>query len=254
MDGFLFLGLMDMNGHWLESVNQNAEWSDKSIKLLNELMERPDPVMLTVRYAGTHPIPAGYSHSLPANVVMFLLMNLMIFGGASLGHERQASVMRRLAVQPIRLLHLVVGKVYGRWLLGCLMIGCLMGPGSFFFNISLGARWVETLIVLMLFAWMAASFGVLMGALSVNPDKGPGICVLASLIMAAFGGCWWPLEIVPDTLRTLGHAFPTAWAMDALHQTIHFGAGFDRIWPEIVVLAGFAVLSNLVAVKWFNFS
>jgi len=59
---------------------------------------------------------------------------------------------------------------------------------------------------------------------------------------------------VPDTLRTVAHVFPTAWAMDALHQTIHFGAGFGRIGTELVVLLGFAALSNFVAVKWFKFS
>ena len=254
LEALLFRGLMDMNGHWLEWVSQDGEWSAESPDFLNKLMDQPDPVRLNVAYAGTHPIPSGYGHSLPANVVMFLLMNLMIFGGTSIGHERQMGVMRRLAVQPIGLLQLIVGKVYGRWLLGCLMIVCLMGPGSVVFGIWLGVRWVETLAVLLLFAWMAASFGVLMGALSVNPDKVPGLCVLISLIMAALGGCWWPLEIVPDTLRTVAHVFPTAWAMDALHQTIHFGAGFGRIGTELVVLLGFAALSNFVAVKWFKFS
>lgn len=254
LESLLVRGLMDVNGHWLEWVGQDSEWNDASVGILNDLMEQPDPVQMEVRYAGTHPIPTGYGHSLPANVVMFLLMNLMIFGGASIGHERQVGVMRRLAVQPIHLLQLVLGKVYGRWLLGCVMIGSLMGLGSLVFGVSLGTRWVETLIVLLVFAWMAASLGVLMGALSVNPDKIPGICVLISLVMAALGGCWWPLEIVPDALNTVGHAFPTAWAMDALHQTIHFGAGFERIWTELAVLLGFAVALNILASKFFRFS
>jgi len=53
-------------------------------------------------------------------------------------------------------------------------------------------------------------------ALSVNPDKVPGLCVLISLIMATLDVCWWPLEIVPDTLSTVAHVFPTARVMDAL--------------------------------------
>ena len=254
LEAMLFRGLMDMNGHWLEWVSQEGEWSVESVEVLSKLMEQPDPLKLHVEYAGTHPIPSGYGHSLPANVVMFLLMNLMIFGGTSVSHERQVGVMRRLAVQPIAKTQLIMGKVYGRWLLGCLMIAGLMGMGTFVFGITIGVRWLETMIILLLFAWMAASFGVLTGALSVNPDKVPGVCVLVSLIMAALGGCWWPLEIVPDDLRILAHVFPTAWAMDALHQTIHFGAGFGRIRTELMVLAGFAFLSNVIAVRWFKLS
>jgi ABC-2 type transport system permease protein len=29
------------------------------------------------------------------------------------------------------------------------------------------------------------------------------------------GGCMWPLEIVPQPVRLVGHATPHAWAVDA---------------------------------------
>jgi hypothetical protein len=47
------------------------------------------------------------------------------------------------------------------------------------------------------------SLGVLVGSLTGAEDPVTGICVLASLLMAAIGGCWWPLEIGPMVIRTL---------------------------------------------------
>lgn len=96
---------------------------------------------------------------------------------------------------------------------------------------------------------MAASLGVLIGSLVVNEDKTIGLCVLASMVMAALGGCWWPMEIVPETMKIIGHLFPTAWAMDSLHQLISFGGGLQTVLVPLGVLALFAVMANAGVAK-----
>jgi hypothetical protein len=49
------------------------------------------------------------------------------------------------------------------------------------------------------------------------------------------------------TAQRLGHIFPTAWAMKALHQLISFGADIPHILPELGILLLFAIASHLVA-------
>jgi ABC-type multidrug transport system permease subunit len=94
--------------------------------------------------------------------------------------------------------------------------------------------------------------GVLIGSLIRAEDKVTGLCVLASLVMAALGGCWWPLEVVPDFAKTLAHTVPTGWALDALHQLITFGAGLETAVRPLAVLAFCAIGANLAAMKWFR--
>lgn len=53
--------------------------------------------------------------------------------------------------------------------------------------------------------------------------------------MVALGGCWWPLEIVPGFVRSIGYAFPTAWATDALHQLISIGGELADITVELSI-------------------
>lgn len=59
---------------------------------------------------------------------------------------------------------------------------------------------------------------------------------------ASLGGEWWPLEIVSEWMRSLGHALPTAWAMDGFNNIIIRGLGLEVVLPEVVVLLGFAAL------------
>ena len=56
------------------------------------------------------------------------------------------------------------------------------------------------------------------------------------------GGCMWPLEIVGDTMRTVGHAVPHAWAVDAWVELLSRGGGLADIAGQLAVLGGFALV------------
>ena len=61
------------------------------------------------------------------------------------------------------------------------------------------------------------------------------------------------MEIVPDTMKIIGHLFPTAWAMDALHQLISFGGEFNMVLPKLGVLGLYAVAANLAAARLLRY-
>jgi ABC-type multidrug transport system permease subunit len=245
----LLRAILAMNSHLIEWVARSDSQNPIDDAGLQRIMAAPNPVALKTRFAGREPVPSGFNQSLPGTLVMFLMMNLLIFGGASIAGERRNGVLRRLAVYPIRKWELVVGKVYGRFLLGCVQIVFFLLLGRFVFGVNIGHNIGVLLLTLCLYAWVAASLGVLIGSLVVNEDKTIGLCVLASMVMAALGGCWWPMEVVPETMKLLGHLFPTAWAMDSLHQLISFGGGLATVWVPLGVLTVFAVMANAGAAK-----
>jgi ABC-2 type transport system permease protein len=70
--------------------------------------------------------------------------------------------------------------------------------------------------------------------------------------MAALGGCWWPIELVPKGMKTVGKIFPTAWIMDAYNKLIFFGYGLESVLVNLAVLVGFTALFLFLAVKFFK--
>jgi ABC-2 type transport system permease protein len=219
---------------------------------LRELLNRENPVSLRSSFAGRKPMPVGFSLSLPGNLVMYLLLNLMVFGGASVAAERRNGVMRRLMTQPVRKLDLVMGKVSGLILLGLVQVGIFLLIGQFLLGVNIRDHWFAILVTLGIYVWVAASLGVLAGSLIKAEEKVIGVCLLVSLPMAALGGCWWPLEVAPPALQSIALVFPTGWAMAALHQLITFGSGFAGAKEEIAVLALYGVAANLAAARWFR--
>ena len=250
----LIQATLGINAHLVEWATQAELGSPLSEEALEPLLSDRDTVQLNASYIGGHSIPSGFKQSLPGYLVMFIMMNLLIFGATSIASERKNGVLRRLATLPIGRWQVVVGKILGRFLLGCVMIAFLLSVSWLLFGVDVAQSPIALLLTLGLFTWLAASLGVLVGSINSNPDKIVGLCVVLSMMMAALGGCWWPLEITPDSMQLVGHIFPTAWAMDALHQLISFGGGLHEIKMELGVLAGFTLVTNVLAARFLKFS
>ena len=248
----LVRALIAMNGHLLEAGMQTNVPGGFTEAQLRDIMSRPDPVSLHARFAGRKPTPTGFNFSLPGNLVMYLLMNLLIFGGATMAAERRNGVIKRLMMCPVTRFELVTGKIYGLMLLGAVQILFFLAVGKLLFHVNLGANLPAVALTLLVFAWVAGSLGVLVGSLSVAEDRVAGIGILASLLMAALGGCWWPLEIGPPLLKTIALCTPTGWALQALHQLISFGSGFSAILVPLAVLLAFGAAANLLAARFFR--
>lgn len=248
----LVRAVVALNGHLLEALTELPPSTQLTEAQLRAVLARPDPVRLDATFAGSKPIPSGFNFSLPGNLVMYLMMNLLIFGGVTLAAERRNGVIKRLMFHPVSRRELVLGKIYGLMLLGGLQILFFLLVGKFVFHVNLGANLPAVALVLLVFAWVAASLGVLVGSLGKAEDRVAGLCILFSLLLAALGGCWWPLEIGPPVMRTIALCLPTGWALQALHQLISFGGGFDRIGLPLLVLAGFGATANLLAIRFFR--
>ena len=219
---------------------------------LEAVRAREDPVVLVSSHAGRKPIPTGFSFSLPGVLVMYLMMNLLIFGATAVAWERRSGVLRRVAVHPVSRAGYVTGKLYGLVLLAGVQIAFLLVCGRVLFQVNMGEQWFGILVALLIYAWVAASLGLAVGLAVRSEERVVGLCVLASMVMAALGGCWWPLEITPDWVQTLAHFFPTAWAMDALHRLISFGDGLEAVRKELGVLVLFGMGANAAAVRAYR--
>jgi ABC-type multidrug transport system permease subunit len=239
--------LVAMNSYLLETAGTPI-----SEDTLRAAQQKKDPVRLKASFATRKPVPVGHQQSVPGVLAMFIMMNLLIFGGATVASERREGVLKRLLAQPISRGELVAGKILGLLFLGAVQIGVLLLAAKFAMKLDFAGNLHLVLLTSTVYAAVAAAGGVMIGSLLTREDKVVAVCVLASMVMAALGGCWWPLEIVPEKIRLAGHLFPTAWAMDAFHQLISFGGGLKEILGSLAVLAGFGLATTIGAVRFFR--
>jgi len=219
-----------------------------------DLAKRPRTITVDVTSAGKRRVPPiGFEQAVPGILVMFTLQVLLTVGGVSLSAERRAGILRRLASSPMSRGAVVLGKWGSRLLLGFIQILFAMATGTVLFKVHWGDHLGAILLLLAAYAALTASLGLLLGNIARNEGQLIGIAVTASNIMAALGGCWWPIEIAPPFAQKLALFFPTGWAMDALHKLMSFGESPAAVIPHIAAFIALALIAGYTLARTFRF-
>ena len=209
---------------------------------------------LVVEQAGKRAhVPSGYEQTIPGTTVMFTMMILLTGGAIILVIEREQGLFRRLASTPISRAQLVTGKWIGMLGLAVVQIGFAMLVGVWVFRMDWGPNLGMVLLILLAWAAFNASLGILLSSFARSEAQMSAGAVLSTMILAALGGCWWPIEITPGWMQSLAHCLPTGWAMDAMHHLISFGDGAASALPQLALLSLSALVLGLFAVRNFRY-
>jgi len=197
-------------------------------------------------------IPDGIEQTSPGMTVMFALF-MTTAAGVTLILEREQGTLRRLIVMPMHRATILLGKLLGIYLAVIIQIAILILAGAFLFGVSWGQSPAALVLIVLSFALTSTSLGMLLAALARTYAQADALRTILVMSLAFLGGAAWPLEIVPEWMQTLGHALPTAWAMDGFHDIITRGLGVEAVLPEVGVLLGFAALFLVIGVWRFRY-
>lgn len=226
-----------------------------SREAIDKLQAMPRALSLEVKPAGKRvEIPSGYSQTIPGTMVMFTLMLLLTSGAVLLVIERERGLLRRLAAAPLSKGSLVLGKWMGKMGLAIVQLSFAMVAGTLFFGVDWGDH--LPMVALVVFAWAAfcTSLAIFLANLVRTEGQMVGIGVLSSMLLAALGGCWWPIEVTADWMQALASWLPTGWTMNAMHQLVNFGSGPESAVQSLVLLAVGALLLGALAARNFRYS
>lgn len=212
-----------------------------------------DPI--TVNYELTQSSSSGsvggFGQSIPGIGSMFVMF--AVLGGMALMIEdKRQWTMQRLASMPLTRRQLLGGKILGRFSLGMLQyliifaIGVVVGQ-------SFGRDPLALILIMLSFALCVTALSFALGSFVKNETQAAGLTNLLGISLAALGGAWWPLEIVPELMRTVGHISPVAWAMDGYTSLIFENGDLGNVYPSILILLVAAVISFTFGIRRFRY-
>jgi ABC-2 type transport system permease protein len=188
----------------------------------------------------------GFQRSVPAYMVMFVFMNLLI-GGSTIAEDRASGRLRRIALAPVKTRDILLGKLLSRFTIGWIQIVYLLAIGTLVFRIDWGQRDWFFLLFMSLFALTSATLGILIGTVVRDPDKAIAVAIWSAVILSPLGGLWWPLEVVGPTMRKIALFIPTGWAMEGVNSMLAFGAGPKELYPFLLAFTGLFLVTFSIA-------
>jgi len=223
-------------------------WDGTARAALKEALARPQLLTVTRKsYRTLRPPPTGFSQSMPGMLVMFVFQMVLTYGGVSLVNDRLGGQLRRLLVTPVHPLEAYAGKVLARVLTACIQAFLLLLFGAIFFHLPMGDHPIYLLPVVLCLAAVAGCMSLLAGVLCTAEKQVILVGIFGSMALAALGGCWWPIEIVPESFKTIAKLTPSYWSMHGLQSVLYFGRAGEVLTFECPVLLGFAILFAFVA-------
>ncbi|HYU31971.1 MAG TPA: ABC transporter permease [Thermoanaerobaculia bacterium] len=222
-------------------VGRLAETGPTDERTFTALAAPPPLVTVAVSTAsGGRPVPRGFAQSVPGTLTMTVLMMTLIYGAVFLTLEKRQGMIRRQATLPLPRGAVFLGKLAGRFFLAGVQAVLLLAAGRWVFGLSWGSSPGGLALLLGAYLLAVAALATFLGAVLSTPEQASAVGWVASMVLAALGGCWWPSEVMPRWLWRAAHVLPTPWAMDGFHALISFGHGIEAVVLPAAVLLGFA--------------
>jgi len=178
-------------------------------------------------------------------LVMFVFLTALT-GSAVLIQNRQLGLTSRMLSTPTPITSVIAGEGMARFLVGLFQGLYIVVFSLILFQVDWGdpLGWILVLVPL---AAAGAGAAMLVGTLFRNPEQAAGISIIASIGLAALGGCMLPLELFSPTLKRVAHVTPHAWALDGFADLIYRGGSAVNVLPEAGVLSLYAAALILLA-------
>ncbi len=192
------------------------------------------------------------AHASAGQLITWVIIPLLQISGM-FAFERQTGTLRRLLVAPTRKATYLLGTILGQVATALVQMLLLIYFGTQVLKVNWGQSPVALVVLLAATALAAAALGTTLGTFVKTQKQANGISVMAGMMLALLGGCWYPLEMFPQILRKAVNILPTTWAMQGMANIILRGQGLSFIWPDVCVLLGFAVVFFTIGVTRFRF-
>jgi ABC-2 type transport system permease protein len=195
--------------------------------------------------------PADYV--VPGYLVMFVFM-AAASSAEMIVRERRNHTLERLLAAAVRRESIVLGTFAGMAAKALVQIMVFWTAGILIFNMRLGQSPGAVILLSLLVAVMSAAFAIMLATLARTERSAASIATVASLVLAALGGCWWPLFITPRWMQFIAKATPHGWATTGFNKLILFSADASAVIPEMLAVLGFAVVFGTIAIVRFRTS
>lgn len=198
-----------------------------------EIGERDIPVTVEPVYLGSGEITSWSERLLPLLVLMSLIMGGTLIPASSLVDEKQRRTLRALTITPTTLIDVMASKL----LLG-MIISLVMGLVLLVMNQAFGTEPFLLIMVLALGTFTAATFGILLGALTKDMNTLFAIIKALALILYAPA----IIEIIPNLPEWLARIFPTYYLISPIQRIALDGVGLSEIAGDVSILSVISIV------------
>ncbi len=193
-------------------------------------------------------------HNVPAWTMFAMFFIVIPLAGHMIKERDQGSTLRLHLmpgsdlIVPAGKLLLYVGVCMLQFLM-MLLVGLLILPSFGLPMLVLGSSPFALLLVALASSFAATGYGIMIGTVFRTHQQAMSFGAVSIIILAAIGGIWVPLYIMPQAMQTLGSLSPLNWGLSGFNDIFLRGGGLPAVVPEVTRLMLFAACT--AGISWW---
>ncbi len=200
-------------------------------------------------------IPNSVQHNVPA-WTLFAIFFIIVPLSINIVKEKSQGTFVRLRTNPVSYAIVLGGKTLV-YLIVCLiqfilmlMVGLYVFPAIGLPTLDISGR-LPLLFVVAVFAGLAAiGLGLLLGTIAKTQEQSAPFGATFVVILAALGGVWVPVFVMPKIMQALSQISPMNWGLNAFYDVFLRNGSLLDILPEISLLLLFFLATTLIAIVY----
>ena len=185
-------------------------------------------------------IPNSVQHNVPA-WTMFAIFFIVISLSGNIIKEREEGSYTRLRVMPCPY-GFYLGSKVALYLMVCLLqlvllllMGVFVLPLLGLPALQVGSKYVALFLVGFSSALAAIGYGIAIGKVATTHQQAAIFGSISVVIMAAIGGIWIPVFVMPRFMQLLSRISPLNWGLEGFYTVFVREGNWISVLPECAV-------------------
>ena len=200
-------------------------------------------------------LPNTVQHNVPAWTVFAMFFIIIPLTG-NIIKEREDGSALRLKLMPGSYITVLVSKIVV-YIAVCLIqfflmltVGMIFLPLMGLPPLELGTHPGALLVLSLAVALSATGYGVLLGTIATSHEQAASFGSVSVIILAAIGGIWVPVYMMPEIMQKISVISPLNWGLDGFYDLFLRGANIREIAPQTLFLTLFFIVTMLLAFQY----
>lgn len=189
----------------------------------------------------------------PGLVAVIMSIIAAMLTALTIAREWERGTMEQLASTPVARVEVVLGKLLPYLLIGLFDVAVTVVAGMILFQTPLNGNVLELAVLTLLFLTGALGLGIFISAAVKSQVLATQIALVATYLPAVLlSGFLFEVASMPTVLRGITHLIPARYFITVTRGIFLKGVGLDVLWPQALLMAGFALLGLGLATRVFK--
>jgi ABC-2 type transport system permease protein len=204
-------------------------------------------------------VPNAVQHNVPAWTLFGMFLICIPIAG-NIIKERNDGCLARLKTIPVSFMNIISGKSFVFIVVLMIqatliiLVGLFLMPVFGLPKLQIHGNWGALFIISLASAFAATGYGIAIGTIASTQIQASTFGSISTVILAAIGGVWIPVIIMPDVMRRISEISPMNWGIQGYYDVFLRNASTLEVLPFALKLFAFYIACTLLSLMFRKYT